>query len=176
MQVQTTTGKWSMDGKDAATCPLADINMSDASLFQRNEHLAWFKRLRQEAPVHYCKSSAFGPFWSITKMHDVMEVDKDHKSFSASPFGVIGETPVGLEKPPFIFMDPPEHEPLRMAVQPVVAPKNLKELEGLIRERVVTTLDGLPVGERFNWVDKVSIELTSQMLGDTLGLSAGAQK
>ena len=169
MQIQDTSAQWSMDGKDVATCPIEDINMSDAAVFQRDEHLAWFKRLRQEAPVHYCKDSAFGPFWSITKMEDVIEVDKDHKTFSASPFGIIGDTPEGLEKPAFIFMDPPEHEPLRMAVQPVVAPKNLKELEGLIRERVAATLDALPVGEAFNWVDKVSIELTSKMLATLLG-------
>ena len=56
------------------------------------------------------------------------------------------------------------HDEQRKAVQNVVAPKNLAELEPLIRSRVRTILDGLPIGEAFNWVDKVSIELTTQML------------
>jgi len=64
----------------------------------------------------------------------------------------------------FIAMDPPKHDAQRKAVSPVVAPSNLAELEPLIRSRVGTILEGLPIGETFNWVDRVSIELTTQML------------
>jgi cytochrome P450 len=46
----------------------------------------------------------------------------------------------------------------------VVGPRNLAALEPIIRQRVCDILDSLPVGETFNWVDKVSIELTTQML------------
>jgi cytochrome P450 len=52
----------------------------------------------------------------------------------------------------------------RKAVVGVVAPRNLARLESLIRQRAATILDSLPIGERFNWVDRVSIELTTQML------------
>jgi cytochrome P450 len=64
----------------------------------------------------------------------------------------------------FIAMDPPKHDDQRRIAQPVVAPANLKRLEGIIRERVCTILDGLPVGKEFDWVQYVSIELTTQML------------
>src|SRR5262249_31312322 len=47
---------------------------------------------------------------------------------------------------------------------PIVSPANLHMLEPIIRERICTTLDALPIGETFDWVDKVSIELTTQML------------
>jgi cytochrome P450 len=53
---------------------------------------------------------------------------------------------------------------LRKSVQPVVAPKNLPNFESLIRARVCEILDHLPVGTPFNWVDAVSINLTTQML------------
>ncbi|MEM9624187.1 MAG: cytochrome P450, partial [Pseudomonadota bacterium] len=69
-----------------------------------------------------------------------------------------------FELPMFIAMDPPKHDEQRKTVQGVVAPFNLKNLEGTIRTRVQTILDGLPIGETFNWVDRVSIELTTQML------------
>jgi cytochrome P450 len=49
-------------------------------------------------------------------------------------------------------------------VQGAVAPQNLKELEATIRSRAAQILDDLPLGETFNWVDRVSIELTTQML------------
>ena len=64
----------------------------------------------------------------------------------------------------FIAMDPPKHDEQRRVVSPVVAPPNLAKMESLIRSRVIAILEGLPVGEEFNWVDKVSIELTTQML------------
>ena len=64
----------------------------------------------------------------------------------------------------FISTDPPLHDDQRRAVQGVVAPRNLREFEVLIRQRTQETLDGLPIGETFNWVDRVSIELTTQML------------
>jgi cytochrome P450 len=64
----------------------------------------------------------------------------------------------------FIAMDPPTHDVQRKTVSPVVAPMNLAKMEGLIRQRVCTILDGLPIGEEFDWVNRVSIELTTQML------------
>ena len=61
-------------------------------------------------------------------------------------------------------MDPPRHDEQRKTVSPIVAPANLANLEQTIRTRVCAILDSLPIGETFNWVEKVSIELTTQML------------
>jgi hypothetical protein len=49
-------------------------------------------------------------------------------------------------------------------VSPIVAPANLALMEGTIRERACTILDSLPRNETFDWVEQVSIELTTQML------------
>jgi len=64
----------------------------------------------------------------------------------------------------FIATDPPLHDDQRRAVQGVVAPRNLQEFEAVIRSRTQDTLDALPDGETFNWVDHVSIDLTTKML------------
>jgi cytochrome P450 len=64
----------------------------------------------------------------------------------------------------FIAMDPPVHDEHRKTVTPAVSPARIPELEPLIRERAGRILDSLPRNETFNWVDHVSIELTSQML------------
>ena len=61
-------------------------------------------------------------------------------------------------------MDPPRHDEQRKGVSVAVSPRNLAKLEPLIRGRVAAILDSLPVGEAFDWVDTVSIELTTQML------------
>lgn len=155
----------SMLGKDPSKVPLDEIDVAQPALFQADAFWPFFDRLRKEDPVHYCRDSQFGPFWSVTKFNDIMEVEGNPQVFSSADG--ISIAPVNSSSLPvemFIAMDEPKHGVQRKTVQGVVAPKHLAELEPLIRERVANILDSLPVGEAFNWVDKVSIELTTQML------------
>ncbi|MEX0838392.1 MAG: cytochrome P450 [Parvibaculum sp.] len=158
---------------EADSLPLDRIDVSRAELFERNVEGDYFARLRREDPVHYCAESAYGPYWSITTYKDIMAVDTNHQVFSseAGLGGIIIEDGIqksssegAIDLPNFIAMDPPKHDEQRKAVSPIVAPANLAKLEGTIRERVGRVLDGLPVGEEFDWVPAVSIELTTQML------------
>ncbi|KAA0025010.1 cytochrome P450 [Antrihabitans cavernicola] len=153
---------------DGATVPLADIDMSNPFLYRQGQWLSHLKRLRDESPVHYQTKGPFGPFWSVTRYEDILAMDKNHTVFSAEPYIIIGKMPAGLDLRMFIAMDPPKHDEQRVAVQGVVAPKNLKEMESLIRSRVQEVLDELPIGEPFDWVDVVSKELTSRMLATLL--------
>ena len=153
---------------DVATLKLEDIDMSNPFLYRQHQWQSYFKRLRDERPVHYQKSSPFGAFWSITRYDDIVFVDKSHELFSAEPVIVIGKPPEGLAVEMFIAMDPPKHDVQRQAVQGVVAPKNLKEMEGLIRSRVQEILDDLPLGTPFDWVERVSKEITARMLATLL--------
>lgn len=144
--------------------PLETFDVSKAEIFESNLHGEYFRRLRKESPVHYCPKSQFGPFWSITKFHDIVAIDSDHKRFSSETNIVIGDAQPELVTPMFIAMDQPKHDVQRKAVQPVVAPTQLSELEVIIRQRVGNILDDLPDNEDFNWVELVSKELTTQML------------
>ncbi|WP_018148692.1 cytochrome P450 [Henriciella marina] len=144
--------------------PIDKVDPSEAALFEHDVHHEVFRRLRREDPVHYLADSPFGPYWSITRFKDIVTVDSNHKVFSSEPSIVIGDPTDNFQPPMFIAMDQPKHDVQRRAAQPAVAPTQLSELEALIRERVGTILDSLPVGEEFNWVDKVSVELTTQML------------
>jgi len=153
---------------DVNSLPIEEIDVSNPFLYRQDQWRAYFKRLRDEAPVHYQKHSHFGPFWSITRYDDILFVDKSHELFSSEPQIVIGEPPDGLSVEMFIAMDPPKHDVQRSAVQGVVAPKNLKEMEGLIRSRTGEVLDSLPLDQPFNWVPRVSKELTGRMLATLL--------
>ena len=145
--------------------PLAQIAPGDAMRFKNNTIFPMFARLRNEDPVHYTAESDWGPYWSITRFDDIIEIDKDHENFSSETGGiVIGDPDEDFDIPNFIAMDPPKHDEQRKTVTGIVAPRNLAQMEELIRGRVQTILDSLPVGEEFNWVDLVSIELTTQML------------
>jgi len=149
---------------DPASMALDDIDVSDPQLYAQDTWRPYFARLRKEDPVHYQAESAFGPFWSITRFQDIVEIDSNFTDFSSEPTIIIGDLTEDLPVTQFISMDPPKHDLQRRAVQGVVAPKNLAEMEVVIRERVIEILDNLPVGETFNWVDDVSINLTTQML------------
>lgn len=151
---------------DVSTVDLKDIDLSNPFLFRQHQWNAYSKRLRDECPVHYQANSPFGPFWSVTRYKDIVFVDKNYELFSAEPLILIGTAPIDVET--FIAMDPPKHDERRKAVQDVVAPKNLKEMESLIRERTSEVLDSLPIGQPFDWVHTVSIELTARMLATLL--------
>jgi cytochrome P450 len=151
----------------AEALPLDQIDVSDPALYQRDVWRPYFRRLRRDAPVHYCPESPMGPFWSVTKHRDIIDVEVRHKVFSSSStLGgiVLRDRPAEIELPMFIAMDPPKHDAQRKVVQPIVSPDNLENFRELIRGRIEKTLDALPVGETFDWVDKVSVELTAQML------------
>ena len=156
----------SMPGVDPYSLDLADIDMNVGKLFQAGVHHDYFKRLREEAPIHYCDRNPWvGPFWSITRYKDVMEVDKNHEVFSSEPsIALVDEIMPDAVVPTFIAMDPPIHDQQRKVVTPAVAPFRLAIMEDLIRERTVEVLESLPIGEEFDWVEKVSIELTTRML------------
>ncbi len=152
---------------DAYSLPLDKINVGQPHLFKENAIWPYFERLRNEDPVHYCAESDYGPYWSVTKYNDIMKVDTNHGIYSSeSGLGgiTIRDPMADFQLPMFIAMDQPKHDEQRKTVSPIVAPGNLAILEGVIRERAGKILDGLPRNETFNWVDRVSIELTTQML------------
>ena len=151
----------------AWSMPLEDIDVSKGYLFEQDLVGFYFERLRKEDPVHLSVSKRYGPYWSVTKYQDIMEVDVNHAVFSSeSGLGgiALAEGPPGELFPSFIAMDPPRHDEQRKTVTPIVAPGNLAMMEATIRERTGRVLDSLPVGEPFDWVERVSIELTTQML------------
>lgn len=151
---------------DAADVPLNEIDVSNPFLFRQGKWHSYFKRLRDEAPVHYVANSPFGAFWSVTRFADIQAVDTNPAVFSAEPNIILGHIPLEIDM--FIAMDPPKHDVQRKAVQGVVAPKNLKEMESLIRERVQDVLDNLPTDRPFDWVERVSKEITGRMLATLL--------
>ena len=150
--------------EDVASYPLDELDISLPRRFQDNSFWGFFERMRNEDPVHYCKDSMFGPYWSITKFSDIMAVDRDHETFSSDDGITLVDRQLDFDTTSFIAMDPPKHDVQRRTVQGSVAPRNLAQLEDTIRQRVGDILDSLPVGETFDWVERVSIELTTQML------------
>ena len=152
---------------DPWTMPVELIDVGRPRLFQEASWGPYFARLRRDDPVHYTPNETFGPFWSITKYKDIMRVETNPAVFSSdSAYGGITllDQPAEFRLPAFISMDPPKHDDQRKVIGPVVAPGNLANMAGIVRERAERILDGLPRNETFDWVERVSVELTTQML------------
>src|SRR3569833_32639 len=153
--------------EEAYATPLAQFHPGAPRLFQDDTLWPWFERLRKEEPVHYCTNAPIEPYWSVVKYNDIMHVDTNHGIFSSdSTLGGISirDVPSGYDWPSFIAMDQPKHSSQRKTVSPMFTPTHLDELAKLIRQRSQTVLDNLPRNETFNFVERVSIELTTQML------------
>jgi cytochrome P450 len=153
--------------REAYSMPLAGIDVSRPELFRSNTMWPYFERLRREAPVHHCAFSRVGPYWSVTKYKDIMQVETNHATFSSDiNLGGIGiqNTKPDYRRESFIAMDEPRHGQQRKTVAPMFTPQNLDQLANTIRVRAREILDHLPRNETFDWVDRVSVELTTQML------------
>jgi cytochrome P450 len=151
----------------ASSIPLEQFNPGDPELFRTDSFWPYFDRLRREDPVHYCKDSVFGPYWSVTKYNDIMDIETNHAVFSSGAMlgGItIRDIPNDLRRESFIAMDQPRHSAQRKTVAPMFTPTHLDQLAINIRKRSAECLDNLPVNDVFDWVDRVSIELTTQML------------
>ena len=173
--------KWAIDHTvDPYSMPLDALDPAHPSLFEHDAFWSHFERLRAEDPVHYTADSVTGPYWSVTRFHDIMSVDTNHRQFSSDinngGVRMWGRPIEAAEQqgtsylPMFIMQDPPVHDEQRAVVSPSFTPKRLQAMEGLIRERAASILDNLPRNEEFNWVRDVSVELTGQMLGTILGV------
>ena len=151
--------------------PIEEVNPLNAHLFLEDRWQEHFARLRAEDPVHFNELETSGRYWSITKYDDVRAVDGDWETYSSASGITLGlsvekmqEEALPQQLTPFIAMDPPTHTEQRKTVRGVSAPSNLRNIEPMIRERTAALLDSLPEDEAFDWVDTVSIELTTLML------------
>jgi len=147
-----------------ATMTLEELDVAHWDLMRFDTVWPYFERLRRESPVYFHENSIVGPFWSVTNYKLIKAVDTDAARFSSEPTIGLNVAPEQDDASSFIAMDDPQHATQRKAVAPVAGSRNLAALAPTIRERVIAILDSLPMGETFNWVERVSIELTTQML------------
>jgi len=158
-----------MDGIAEIPAPAIDpFDVGRPELYHKDAWRPVFEKLRADDPVYYCETGRSGPYWAITRYEDIVRVDSDPATFSSSHL-LGGVTLEDKSNVTFMQMDPPQHTAKRKSVTPIVAPKSLAQMEVLIRDRAAKTLDALPRGEEFDWVDRVSIELTSMMLATLFG-------
>lgn len=148
--------------------PTDPLDVSWGELYRTDTWQAPFARLRAEAPVYKCEDSFFGPYWSISTYKPIVEIESLPDIFSSEAGGItvadFDPAKDMVKMPMFIAMDRPKHTGQRRTVSPAFTPSEISRMGVDVRRRTQELLETLPVGEEFDWVDKVSIELTTQML------------
>lgn len=148
------------------------IDVTRAELYTEDRWQEPFRQLRQHAPIQWVPESKFGAFWSVSTHKQILQIEALPKLFSSDwRYGGItlaAESdvllPDEIRQPMFIAMDPPEHTAQRRTVAPSFGPSEVAAMKEECRQRTGEVLDSLPVGETFDWVEKVSIELTTGQL------------
>jgi cytochrome P450 len=135
-----------------------------------------FKEMRDKAPINKITGSDFNDYWNITTLKAIQHVEALPDIFSSSfengGITIVADDDLKEEipedqrviMPMFIAMDRPKHTEERRVIAPAFTPTEMERMTTEIRRRTAELLDSLPIGERFDWVDKVSIELTTGML------------
>lgn len=153
--------------KDVSEPEVDPLDVSRAELYRDDLWHEPFARLRAEAPVHRVEHSEFGPYWSVSTYKPIVEVESLPDLYSSELGGItLADFIEGsdVRMPMFIARDRPIHTGQRRTVAPAFTPSEMVRMTDDIRRRTQEVLDTLPFGEGFDWVDKVSIELTTQML------------
>ncbi len=151
---------------------LAPIDVSLAELYAQDRWHEPFRTLRAQAPIQYVPESSFGPYWSVSTYKPIVHIEALPKVFSSSweygGISIAGGTlePVEgeMRMPMFIAMDPPDHTGQRRTVAPSFGPSEVAAMKAEVQKRTAQVLDSLPIGEQFDWTERVSIELTTGML------------
>ena len=155
-----------------------DVSRSDIYVEDRWQPI--FAEMRAKAPVNKVTGTPYGDFWNVTTVKAIQHVESFPDLYSSSwdKGGItIGEPPADITPeelaerrlPMFIAMDRPEHTGQRRTVAPAFTPSEIDQLSEEVRMRTAAVLDSLPYGEQFDWVEKVSVELTTGMLAILFG-------
>ena len=151
-----------------------DWDVIVAEIYTEDRWQAPFKDMREKAPINKITGSDFGNYWNVSTLKAIQHVealpDIYSSSFEHGGITILGDEDLQIPEseriimPMFIAMDRPKHTQERRVVAPAFTPAEMTRMSVEIRRRTGEVLDSLAIGKAFDWVDLVSIELTTGML------------
>jgi cytochrome P450 len=149
-----------------------DVSRSD--IYYEDRWQPIFREMRAAGDLHKVTDSPFGSHWNVVSHRAIQHIEALPELYSSAEGITILDrlsdeqlAELGrdrFELPMFIAMDRPKHTGQRRTVAPKFTPSAITDMEAEIRQRTGELLDTLPHREVFDWVDTVSIELTTGML------------
>jgi cytochrome P450 len=134
----------------------------------REDPYPWYRRLRDESPVHYLEKY---DAWALSRFQDIWDASS-HPAFSAAsgtaPAQVLTkDQPV---TPMLNVMDPPKHTRLRSVIRKCFLPKYLKGVEPVARELFEGLVDEVIERGECDVVQDLGSRLSVQLACMAIGL------
>lgn len=149
----------------------ADARFVPCSAETWRDPFTMYEALREHDPVHEVKSE-HGDYWVLSRFDHIMDAAVDFASFSSAQgltfqYGEMEK--LGIEAP-IVMMDPPDHTALRKLATKRFTPKQVKEVEPLIREFVVERVERLREMGRGDVIAELFKPLPSLVVAHSLGV------
>lgn len=156
----------------------SNIDFDPLSPAQRHDPYPVYTALREQVPVFFAQR--FG-FWVVTRYDDVLEVLKDHTTFSSvgalvsatdeHPEEVRAVLAEGWPAMPVITdTDPPLHDRIRGLVRTAFTPRRVAAMEPRIADIARHLIDGFVDDGRADLIERFAWPLPLRVIGDVLGL------
>jgi cytochrome P450 len=134
-----------------------------------------YRRAREEVPVFWSEELGF---WSVSRREDVLAIIRDTERFSNRMAIPMPEPPEHMRdrmpKYPFatalLFLDDPEHRPARKMVQAPFTPRQLRQMQPLIRAEAERRLRLDDPDRRIDFVRDYAVPLALVVIGEIIGV------
>jgi len=155
--------------------PLADVDLADLDVFERDG--AWLRRVSNmpQAPVHWNPESGQNAgFWSVTLFDDIEAVDKDPQTFTSTRFTNLEEPPEEYQdlRRSILETDGPRHQALRKMLMRDFSAAQLRRYEDFLRGLAAVTVDTALQQEEFDFVEAIAADYPIQVLARLLDTPA----
>ncbi len=151
---------------------LDDIDLANPDTLAAGVPHEYFTRLRNEHPVYWHESDSYPPgFWVCTKYQDVIDIERDAKTFSSARGGALLDDQDEGTELMMLNQDPPQHTRLRNLVARGFTPKVIKGMEPHIREAARQIVDRVATSnEPIDFVPNLAAELPLVVIAELLGI------
>ena len=138
---------------------------------------AIWDRLRAESPLHWCELEDLEPFWAVTRLDDVKYISKTPEIFLSEPGITLMPKNPELREPGVlaamkivIITDPPVHRDLRKVASPLLTPRALERMQGVIDESAKSLVDELGGEGETDLAMGVAVRHPLRVLSKALGV------
>ena len=157
----------------AAGSPGAELSWDPYDIDIDTSPYATWKRLRDEAPVY--RNDKFD-FWAYSRYEDVNAASRSPLLYSSARGTVLEMMGEPIAQPGMIiFMDPPEHDELRVLISRAFTPRRIAALEDQIRGICAEYLDPHIGSSGFDYLTDFGASLPSRVISALLGVPAADQ-
>lgn len=150
------------------------IDLTDASVWEKAAPHDWLDQLRSEDPVHWHPESDGPGFWALTRHDDVRRVSTSPKEFSSWVGGPLRLDPPddGLDQVRMVIigMDPPDHHSFRSIVSKAFTPKMIKQLEESLHAETKRVIGELRDKNRCEFVSEVAARIPMWSISELMGV------